>query len=385
MKRHQVATVGCALLLALAATVLVGCGPRKVGVTPQTPEPTPTRALEKKFKVVISTRPGQWNLDERRRGYEETFAKYYPEIEVVQVIDDETKYEAGEREAGAVLSATPDLAAFCGLNAASGPGVAQAVKNAGKVGEVVIVAMDADSAILDLIEEGVITASVAQRQYKMSYLGVKYLFGLNHGIYRVAGDESKPDLPEIPPILDTGTVEVNKDNVDIFRTPSQGAAEEMTEEERTLPGGVKPEPFPDEEYVVIGISTGVEYWNATREGLKDVCEYFGIPKYEFTGPPDQNPEKQADMMDAIIGRKPSGILIAPGRADTLAPYINKAIDEGIPTLTIDTDSEESNRYSYMGTRNYEAGVMGAHILARTLGATKVETEEEASETEAADE
>jgi len=371
MKRHVAATMACGLALALAAILLVGCAPK-----PQPPSltPTPKPTLTKKFKVCISTRPGQWNLDERRRGYVETFAKYYPEIEVVQTIDDETKYETGESRGGAVLNSYPDLAAFCGLNAASGPGVAQAVKNAGKVGQVTIVAMDADSAILDLIQEGVITASVAQRQYKMSYLGVKYLFGLNHGIYRVAGDKSKPNLPEIPAVLDTGTVEVNKQNVDKFRTPSQGAAEEMTPEQKTLPGGVRPKPDPDEQYVVIGISTGVEYWNACRAGLEDACVYFGLDpqKSEFTGPPDQNPEKQADMMSAIIGRKPSGILIAPGRAETLAPYIDKAIEKGIPTLTIDTDSPDSKRYSYIGTSNYDAGVTGAHILARALGATKVE-------------
>jgi len=180
-----------------------------------------------KYKVVISSRPGQWNLDERVRGYKETFKKEFPEVEVIQVIDDETKYSVGEQKASAVLAAHPDIAGFAGVNAASGPGVAAAVQAAGKAGKIPIVAMDADSKVLDQIEAGVITASVAQRQYFMTYIGVKYLYGLVHGYFRQPGDAANANLPEIPSKIDTGTVEVNKGNVSTFRTPSQGAKEEL--------------------------------------------------------------------------------------------------------------------------------------------------------------
>jgi ribose transport system substrate-binding protein len=178
-----------------------------------------------KYKIVISTCPGQWNLDERVRGYKETLAKEAPEVEVVQVIDDQTKYEVGQKQAGAMLAKYPDLDGFAGMNAFSGPGVARAVQAVSKSGEIVIVAMDGDTPILDLIKDGTITASVAQRQYYMTYIGVKYLFGLKHGLFRKPGDTANPDLPEIPTLIDTGTVEVNKDNLEAFRTPSQGAKE----------------------------------------------------------------------------------------------------------------------------------------------------------------
>lgn len=180
-----------------------------------------------KFKIAISSRPGQWNLDERERGYKETLAKEFPQIEYVQTYDDETKYTVGQQKTQAVLNAHPDIAGFAGCNAASGVGIAEAVKAAGKVGKIVVVAMDGDKAILDRIKEGVITASVAQRQYYMSYIGIKYLYGLVHGKFRKPGDTSKPDLPEVPKIIDTGTVEVNKDNVARFATQSQGAKEEL--------------------------------------------------------------------------------------------------------------------------------------------------------------
>jgi ABC-type sugar transport system substrate-binding protein len=363
-----------ALLAALAAVtvlVLLGCGQKPPPTGPAAPpaKPSASAPAGARFKIAISSRPGQWNLDERERGYRETVAKEFPQVEVVQTVDDETKYTVGEQKCSAVLAAHPDIAGFAGCNAASGPGIAAAVSAAGKVGEIVVVAMDADSAILDKVQSGVITASVAQRQYFMTYVGVKYLYGLAHGYFRKPGDTAKPSLPEVPKNIDTGTVEVNKDNFAVFRTPSQGAKEELAQKhpdwKKMLSDRKKGEARATEEYVMIGISTGVEYWNANKQGLMDVCQELGV-RGTFTGPQDHNPEQQANIMDQIIARKPAGILIAPGNPQTLKPYINKALEAGIPVICVDTDAPESNRIAYFGTSNYDAGVTGARILCKAI-------------------
>ena len=158
-------------------------------------------------------------------------------------------------------------------------------------------------------------------------------------------------------------------NVATFRTPSQGAKEELLEKHpdwvKMLSDRKQGEASADEEYVMIGISMGVEYWNATRAGLTDVCEELGV-KATVDGPQGHEPEQQATILDKVIARRPAGILIAPGNPDTLLPYINKAVDEGIPVICIDTDSPKSRRISYFGTSNYNAGVMGARILSESL-------------------
>jgi len=128
---------------------------------------------------------------------------------------------------------------------------------------------------------------------------------------------------------------------------------------------------PNEEYVTIGISAGAEYWNATRAGLEDVGAELGV-KTQFEGPLEWKPDEQATILDRVIARNPAGILIAPGEPNTLTPYIDKAIKAGINVICIDTDAKESKRLAYYGTSNYEAGVMGAHILAREL---RVRTEQ----------
>lgn len=367
------------VLVALgAALLLAGCPSSKPVDTspgPSLPPKSGQQAADatdtgETYQVVISTKPGQWNLDERVRGYEETFAKEFPNVEIAQIIDDETKYSVGQQKASAALNANPGIDAFAGVNAASGPGVAAAVKDAGRDGEIIIVAMDGDSPVLDLIGDGVVTASVAQRQYFMTYIGVKYLYGLKHGYCRAPGDtEADQSLIEIPAEIDTGTVEINSGNVELFRTLSQGAKEELAEkhpEWLELLSDRKPgEAGADEEYVAIGISTGVEYWNATKAGLADVGEELGV-KCNFDGPQEHKPDEQANVLDLAIARKPAGILIAPGNPETLKPYIDRAMDEGIPVICFDTDSPDSKRIAYFGTSNYEAGVMGARILGNAL-------------------
>jgi len=198
-----------------------------------------------KGKVAISSRPGQWNLDERVRGYKEYFTEKAPGVAVVQVIDDKTEKAEGEKQATALLSRYPDLAGFAGVNAVSGLGIAAALKSLDKAGKVKVVAMDGDTGILDLIADGVIDASIAQRQYWMSYIGIAYLYGLNHGVFCKPG-ETKPGAEPIPAVIDTTVVEVNKTNLDQFRTPSQGAKETLRQDFKDVmakaKGEAKPEP-----------------------------------------------------------------------------------------------------------------------------------------------
>lgn len=55
--------------------------------------------------------------------------------------------------------------------------------------------------------------------------------------------------------------------------------------------------------------------------------------------------------------------------DTLACIapINAAIEAGIPTMTWDSDSPESNRITYLGVDNYEGGQIASELLIKFMG------------------
>ena len=46
--------------------------------------------------------------------------------------------------------------------------------------------------------------------------------------------------------------------------------------------------------------------------------------------------------------------------------IDKALAAGIPVVTVDSDSPTSRRLFFIGTNNYQAGVMGGRVLAERL-------------------
>ena len=53
-------------------------------------------------------------------------------------------------------------------------------------------------------------------------------------------------------------------------------------------------------------------------------------------------------------------------ADSVTPAINQAIAAGIPVVCADADAPSSQRYSFIGTGNYNAGYQGGEELARLL-------------------
>ena len=104
------------------------------------------------------------------------------------------------------------MSAFFGVYAFNGPSAAKAVKSAGKVGKVHIVCFDTTDEHLSLIEEGVIDATVGQRQYFMGYLSIVLLANMA----RVGVENMMMLLPqneEGDVIIDTGVDVVTKSNL----------------------------------------------------------------------------------------------------------------------------------------------------------------------------
>ncbi len=93
----------------------------------------------------------------------------------------------------------PDLRGFFGVYAFNGPAAAKAIKSAGKVGQVLIVCFDTTPEHMQLIKEGVISATVGQRPYMMGYKSVEVLF-------KMATKGVDTTLKELPAnrIIDTG-------------------------------------------------------------------------------------------------------------------------------------------------------------------------------------
>jgi ribose transport system substrate-binding protein len=68
----------------------------------------------------------------------------------------------------------------------------------------------------------------------------------------------------------------------------------------------------------------------------------------------------------VVSLKPAGIIVAAADAAAMKGPIDAAIAQGIPVLTLDSDVPDSKRLTFIGTNNYQAGVMGGRVLAERL-------------------
>ena len=173
-------------------------------------------AIGGKGKVAIMTKPGQGNLEERINGYRAALANY-PDIEIVQIADTQSDSVVAAQAAATLLQKYPDLAGIACVEAAGGAGAATAVKEAGKAGEVKIMSMDRGEDVLDAIEDGVITASVAQQTALMPYYAIQILMNINNSKIAITTDNAAAGVPGVPASIDTGVIIIDANNAQYFR------------------------------------------------------------------------------------------------------------------------------------------------------------------------
>ncbi len=174
------------------------------------------KLLNGKGEVYLLSVPGEPNLEDRIRGYRDALEKH-PDIKIVDVGNDRADPNEGANVARNALSAHPEIAGFGCVDAGGGEGTAIVLKEKGLVGRVKIVGMDRNEATLNLIEEGVIDASIAQRTYTMAYMALGMLYDLHHNKVRMVDDWRRAGVLPLPTNVDTGTVVITRENVKAFR------------------------------------------------------------------------------------------------------------------------------------------------------------------------
>jgi len=81
---------------------------------------------------------------------------------------------------------------------------------------------DTDEDTLSWIQKGVIAATISQKPYTMSFVGVKMLDELyHHKLSTLSNDWAKDSFAPIPSFVDTGSSLVDKTNVDALIAASK--------------------------------------------------------------------------------------------------------------------------------------------------------------------
>lgn len=125
-------------------------------------------------------------------------------------------------------------------------------------------------------------------------------------------------------------------------------------------GGCASQHDAGESYYMVSANIQVPYWQAARAGFLQAAAQMKV-KAEFIGPDTYDPKAQQLAFEKLLQTKPSGILVSPANPELMRGDIDAAIAAGIPVITIDSDSPDSKRLLFIGTNNYEAGVMAAKV------------------------
>ena len=164
---------------------------------------------------MLGSFPSPGVLD-RVKGYKAWFQANAPDVQVVGEVNDKADPSYAPQAYAAAIAANPDLAGIGGTDGDSGLGAAQAVKEAGKVGQIKIVAMDRNDDMLAQIKTGAITGSVVQKSWIETWYALWGLYWLNHNTVNPVPDWRQTGLNILPENVVTGTWFCTKDNVDLF-------------------------------------------------------------------------------------------------------------------------------------------------------------------------
>jgi len=142
--------------------------------------------------------------------------KKYPEIQIVGKFDDKANVEEAARITSDLLVAHPDIAGICGFDSNSGPGIALAVKEAGKAGKIKITTVDWEPEHLQLVKDGVIQMLAGQKRELFTWYGAQFLYDMVHHTNPLAQNDAKAGITSIPYNINTGLLKITRENVDQF-------------------------------------------------------------------------------------------------------------------------------------------------------------------------
>ncbi|HZC36278.1 MAG TPA: substrate-binding domain-containing protein [Chthoniobacterales bacterium] len=121
----------------------------------------------------------------------------------------------------------------------------------------------------------------------------------------------------------------------------------------------------DQLYVEVSALGSLDYFYDHKMGLQEAGKAMGV-KTEYVGPAEYDMSAMVTAFEQAIARKPAGIIVV-GFEPSLNAIVDKAVDAGIPIVTVDADLPGSKRISFVGTGNLQAGYEGGKKLSQLIG------------------
>ncbi|RXK55091.1 sugar ABC transporter substrate-binding protein [Oleiharenicola lentus] len=130
-----------------------------------------------------------------------------------------------------------------------------------------------------------------------------------------------------------------------------------------------------ERELIIGLvakSQGNPVFQAARVGAEDAAKALSAKhkmkiKIDWRTPNEEDAQKQAEAIEQLVLAGAEGIAVSCSDANKLTDAINRAVDNGVPVATFDSDAPASKRFVTYGVDDIECGKQTMEELAKVMG------------------
>ncbi len=156
------------------------------------------------FAIITATLTAA-NMNEWRKHIEARLADKYPKMKLVDTKPCDDQKGVAQQEATNLISAYPNLKCIMAICSPAVPGAAEAVKQAGKAGEIKVLGLGLPSENKTYVKDGVTQAVILWRVEDLGYLAIKAAAAVANGSLKPGATEF--DAGKI------GKMEVKGDNI----------------------------------------------------------------------------------------------------------------------------------------------------------------------------
>jgi ribose transport system substrate-binding protein len=121
----------------------------------------------------------------------------------------------------------------------------------------------------------------------------------------------------------------------------------------------------DKTFALVPKALGVPFYADAETGCEAEAAKIGAT-CEFTGPAQLDDAAQISIIRDLITKHVAGISVAPNNPDSIKGVIADALKAGIPVITFDSDSPDSQRIGFIGTNNEGGGETAGKAFAAAL-------------------
>lgn len=107
--------------------------------------------------------------------------------------------------------------------------------------------------------------------------------------------------------------------------------------------------------------SGSPFWAAVEQGATDKAAELGATLVVLAPPMETDVDTQVAQLEEHMSKDIDGLALAPTDPDALAPIVDKAVNDDIPVVYVDTLGANES-VPYIGTNNEEAALLATDFI-----------------------